>query len=78
MGNKKLGLVTFLSNLVPAWFSGVAPIFILFSLFALLMSARAFYSERVDKSEGLRIGLCVLIVLGGISSVFLIYEQLVA
>ena len=74
MGNKKLGLVTFLSNLVPAWFSAVAPIFLLFSLFALIMSVRAFFSERVDKNEGVRIVLYTLFVIGGMSSVLLIHE----
>ncbi|MEJ8757134.1 hypothetical protein WG947_09015 [Pontibacter sp. H259] len=77
MGNKKLGLVAFLSSLIPAWFSGIAPVFLLFSLFALIISVRAFFSERADKSEVVRIVLYVLLVLGGISSVFLIYELMI-
>jgi hypothetical protein len=77
MGNKKLGLVTFLSNLVPAWFSAVAPIFLLVSLFALVLSVRALFSERVDKNEGVRIALYILFALGGMSTVFLIYELMI-
>ncbi|AMM52112.1 hypothetical protein TH61_14220 [Rufibacter sp. DG15C] len=77
MGNKKLGLAAFLSLLVPAWFSGIAPVFLLFSLFALIISVRAFFSERADKSEEVRIVLYVLLVLGGISSIFLIYELMI-
>lgn len=76
MSNKNLGLGVLLVNLAPAWFSALAPFFLLFSLFALVTSIIASFSAKANNSKIIRVIFLVLAVIGGISSLWIIYEQI--
>ncbi|MEM8940336.1 MAG: hypothetical protein AAGC64_13430 [Bacteroidota bacterium] len=74
MGNKNLGIGVFLVNLAPTWFSALAPFFLLFALFALITSIIARFSEKTNKSEIIKVLFFVLAIIGGISSIWILYE----
>lgn len=74
MNNKKLGIGTFLLNLAPAWFSALAPFFLIFSIFALIMSIVARFSEKINKSDFVRVLFWILSFIGAISTLWIVYE----
>ena len=74
INNKKIGLGAFFANLAPAWFSALAPFFLLFSLYALITSIIALYSEKANKNETINVTFKVLTGLGTIATIWVIYE----
>lgn len=76
--NKRNGIIAFLLNLAPAWFSAIAPIFLLAAVFGLVVAITSSFSPRVDKSYTFKVILLITIALGAIASAFIGVEFITA
>lgn len=74
--NRKIGIIAFMTNLIPSWFSGLAPIFLLMALISLVVFILSNRSDRINRSPILKSALYVFIFLGTAFSIGLICELL--